>query len=180
LWCIKFRQALVSFAAPRFAGTMPADLPIYTRSEIVAHTQTLLDSFRARLGRELIARSGDPADESRRLFDAPFVVVSHGTQVDPILNYGNRAALELWETDFARLTAMPSRLTAEAPEREERARLLERTARDGYADDYRGVRISTSGRRFVIERAIVWNLADAAGRPLGQAATFADWKFLAE
>jgi hypothetical protein len=131
-----------------------------------------------RLGRELIERSGDPADEARRLFEAPFVVVSHGTQADPILNYGNRTALELWETDFASLTAMPSRLTAEAPERAERARLLERTARDGYVDDYRGVRISTSGRRFLIEQAIVWNLVDAAGRPVGQAATFAHWKVL--
>jgi hypothetical protein len=71
---------------------------------------------------------------------------------------------------------MPSRLTAEAPERDERARLLERTARDGYVDDYRGVRISTTGRRFVIERAIVWNLEDADGKPVGQAATFAVWK----
>jgi len=159
---------------------MSAAEPICSRPEIVAHTQILLDSFRTRLGRELIERSGDPLDESHRLFAAPLVVVSHGLQADPILNYGNAAALRLWETDFAALTAMPSRLTAEAPEREERARLLERTARDGYVDDYRGVRISTGGRRFLIERAIVWNLVDAAGRPVGQAATFDAWTFLDE
>jgi hypothetical protein len=154
--------------------------PIYLRPEIVAHTRILLDSFHARLGRDLIERSGDSADESRRLFEASRVVVSHGTQADPILNYGNAAALTLWEADFASLTAMPSRLTAEAPERDERARLLERTARDGYVDDYRGVRISTSGRRFLIEQAIVWNLADDAGRPVGQAASFDRWTFLAD
>jgi hypothetical protein len=73
---------------------------------------------------------------------------------------------------------MPSRLTAEAPEREERARLLERTARDGFVDDYRGVRITSTGRRFLIERAIVWNLTDAEGRRVGQAATFGEWTFI--
>src|SRR5262245_26062682 len=182
IWCISVSRG--RFVASRFFAPLPIPRsmsdaePTYLRPPIIAHTQVLLDSFRSRVGRDLIDRSGDPADESLRLFEAPFVVVSHGTQADPILNYGNRVALELWETDFASLTAMPSRLTAEAPEREERARLLERTARDGYVDDYRGVRISTSGRRFLIEQAIVWNLVDATGRAVGQAATFARWKIL--
>ena len=164
--------------SPSCASAMTDAEPIHSRPEIVAHSQILLDSFRDRLGRELFARSGDRTDESRRLFEAPFVVVSHGTEADPILNYANRAALKVWETDFATLTSMPSRLTAEAPEREERARLLERTARDGYVADFRCVRISTSGRRFQIERVTVWNLVDAAGRPVGQGATYADWSFL--
>lgn len=146
--------------------------------ELIAHVGRLLDSYRRRLGRELLPRTGDPIEDARRLFEAPRVVVSHGTEADPILNYGNRAALELWETDFAALTQMPSRLTAEAPEREERARLLERTARDGFVDDYRGVRITTTGRRFLIECAVVWNLTDDSGRRTGQAATFDRWTFL--
>ena len=29
--------------------------------------------------------------------------VAHGTQEDPILSYGNRAALDLWETDLETL-----------------------------------------------------------------------------
>jgi hypothetical protein len=59
--------------------------------------------------------------------------------------------------------------------RDERARLLERTRRDGYVDDYAGIRVSQSGRRFRIEQAIVWNLIDAAGQLRGQAATFDTW-----
>ena len=142
-----------------------------------SHVRILLDSFAARLGRELIERTDDETD-ARPLFEAPLVVVSHGTEADPVLNYGNRTALELWETDWATLTSLPSRLTAEPMHRDERARLLERTTRDGYVDDYRGIRVSSRGRRFLIERAIVWNLADAAGRAVGQAATFHEWKFL--
>jgi MEKHLA domain len=144
----------------------------------VEHTQVLLDSFRRWVGRELIPRVGTPREQARTLFLAPFVVVSHGTQSDPVLSYGNRAALDLWEMDIETLLRTPSRLTAEPLHRDERSRLLQRTSRDGFVDDYSGIRISSSGRRFSIDRAIVWNLVDAAGERVGQAATFDDWKFL--
>jgi hypothetical protein len=142
---------------------------------MATHVQLLLDSFARLLGRELISRQGSAEAQAERLFQAPFVVVSHGTETDPILNYGNAAALALWEMDLATLTRTPSRLTAEPVHRDERARLLERTRRDGYVDDYAGIRISSTGRRFRIEQAIVWNLVDAAGIHRGQAATFDRW-----
>jgi hypothetical protein len=138
----------------------------------------LLDSYEKALGRPLIPRSGDDGKDAEALYHAPFVVVSHGTEADPVLNYGNATALALWETDWSTLTRLPSRLTAEPVAREERAAMLERARRDGYIADYAGVRIATSGRRFRIENAIVWNLVDVNGQPAGQAATFADWKFL--
>ena len=142
---------------------------------MVAHVQLLLDSFARLLGRELMSRVGSVEEQAERLFHAPFVVVSHGTEADPVLTYGNAAALALWEMDFATLTRTPSRLTAEPVHRDERARLLERTLRDGYVDDYAGIRISSTGKRFRIEQAIVWNLVDARGGYHGQAATFDRW-----
>ncbi|HAP08654.1 MAG TPA: MEKHLA domain-containing protein [Planctomycetaceae bacterium] len=137
--------------------------------------QLLLDSYQRLLGRELLPRSTDPMDEARRLYHAPFVVVSHGTQADPVLNYGNLAAQRLWEMDAVTLTAIPSRLTAEPMHRDERAEMMARAARDGFVDDYRGIRISRTGRRFLIERAMIWNLQDSGGRRQGQAATFSEW-----
>jgi len=146
----------------------------------LAHTQLLLDSYARWLGQELVPRDGSLAEQAQRLFEAPFVVVSHGTQPDPILNYGNRTALSLWEMDLDTLRQTPSRLTAEPMHRDERAQLLERTTRDGYVDDYRGIRISSQGRRFRIEEAIVWNLINTSGQYAGQAATFSHWTFLDE
>ena len=93
----------------------------------------------------------------------------------PVFFYGNRLALQLFEMSWENFTRLPSRFSAEAPDREERARLLARVARDGYIDDYAGVRIAASGRRFRIEAAVVWNLIDAAGTCHGQAATFDRW-----
>jgi hypothetical protein len=152
----------------------PVQLPILDPST-VAHALLLLDSFARLLGRDLVSRTGTAAEQAERLFHAPFVVVSHGCEADPLLNYGNAAALALWEMDWPTFIGTPSRLTAEPVHRDERARLLERTRRDGFVDDYAGVRISRTGKRFRIEQAIVWNVVDVAGVLHGQAATFDRW-----
>ena len=151
---------------------------IWTQPEIIEWSGLLLDSFRHWTGHDLIERAGTAEEQARRLFESPFVVVSHGTQADPILNYGNAVALALWETDWVRFTAIPSRLTAEPVNREERERMLATAAGRGYIDDYRGVRISTTGRRFLVEDALVWNVVDGARAARGQAATFSRWKSL--
>lgn len=144
----------------------------------IEHTQILLDSYQRCTRRILIPRCGTAAEQSRQLFEVPFVVVSHGIEPDPILNYGNQTALNLWQMDIPTLLQTPSRLTAEPVHRDERARLLERTTRDGYVDDYQGIRISSTGRRFRINRALVWNLVNEQGTRVGQAATFAEWDWL--
>jgi hypothetical protein len=158
---------------------MTADaLPEQMRTRWVAHSQSLLNSYRERVGLDLFDRSGHAADEAERLFLAPFVVVSHGVEADPILNYGNRAALELWEMSAETLAITPSRLTAEAMLHEARERLLTDTARRGFVSGYEGIRISAAGRRFRILDVTIWNVNDASGRAIGQAATFAHWAFL--
>lgn len=142
----------------------------------IRQSQIILDSYSRCVGSELIERTGDPKADAKLLFEAPIVVASHDTNEDPVLNYGNRAALKLWEASVEEFTRMPSRLTAEPVERKEREKMLRQTAEQGYIDNYQGVRISLTGKRFLIEKAIVWNLTDSDGKPAGQAATFSDWK----
>lgn len=107
--------------------------------------------------------------------DAPFVVVAHNTDADPRFVYANKRAQACFEYPWDEFITLPSRLSAEAPNREERARILEAVARDGFVRGYRGVRISKSGRRFWIDDGIVWQLIDTQGINRGQAATFASW-----
>ncbi|MEN9461744.1 MAG: hypothetical protein RIS84_1764 [Pseudomonadota bacterium] len=152
---------------------------IWQTPEVIAHTQCLLNTFQKALGYPLLNQlSADPVEQAAQLFHADKVVVSHGTQADPLLNYGNQTALKLWETDWEHLILMPSRLTAEPMERSERAILLQRVTENGYIDDYTGVRISTTGKRFQIKQAIVWNVYNPQGQYCGQAATFSQWTFL--
>jgi len=145
---------------------------------IVSHTQCLVRSYKKWTGRDLLSGDFSPGELAAKLFDAPFVVVSHGTEADPILNYGNRAALALWEMSWDEFTRAPSRLTAEPAEREERAKVMEAVTLQGFFDKYSGIRISKTGRRFEISRATIWNLISESGQLQGQAATFSEWKFL--
>jgi len=133
----------------------------------------IADSYARLLGQPLVDSQDDLAEA---LWQAPRVIVAHGTEADPVFFYGNRLALHTFDMDFASFTRLPSRYSAEPLAREERARLLERVSRDGFIDDYAGVRISASGKRFRIERAVVWNLVDRAGGHHGQAATFSHWQ----
>ena len=165
----------------------PDDPPAASNGYYRQHARLLVDGFRRCTGRNLIApttpadgdRAGTWADDiGRRLFEAPFAVLSHGEGADPCFTYGNRTALELFEASWATLLAMPSRLSAEPVEQAERARLLARVRDRGFIDDYSGVRISHRGRRFLIRAAVVWTLTNEGGSACGQAATFASWCFL--
>ena len=142
------------------------------------HVGLLLASLRRWTGRDLVDRQLPMVEQARRIFYAPFAVLSHDTAADPILNYGNRAGMQLFELSWDELVRTPSRLTAEPVHRDQRARLLDAVTRSGFIDDYRGIRISKTGRRFLIENATVWNLLDEAGAPYGQAATFSAWKYV--
>jgi hypothetical protein len=108
--------------------------------------------------------------------EAQFAVLAHNTEVDPRFIYANKAAQNCFEFSWSELVSMPSRLSAESPNRAERQRLLEAVSRDGYVSGYRGLRIAKSGRRFWIEEGVVWQLVDAHGVHRGQAAMFATWK----
>jgi hypothetical protein len=151
-------------------------IPPTSREFADRHAQILVRSYKHFTGRELLPLHLSPGELAERLFDSPFVLVSHGTEADPVLNYGNRAALTLWEMSWDELTHLPSRLTAEAPERQERARLLAAVAERGFIDDYSGVRCSRTGKRFKIARATIWNLILPDGAFYGQAAMFDHWE----
>ena len=151
---------------------------IWQTDFVIAHTPMLVRSLKHFTQRDLMAGNLSPAELAGKVFHAPFVLVSHGTEADPVLNYGNAAALKLWEMSWAELTRTPSRLTAEVPNRAERARLLAAVTARGFIDDYSGIRISKTGRRFRIAQATVWNLLNADGVYAGQAAMFSRWEFL--
>lgn len=145
---------------------------------LAEHASRLIRSYQRWTGRDLVDAELSPVEQARALYEAPFVTASHGTEADPVFNYANRAALTLFETTWADFTSMPSRLSAQPVAREERAQLLARVNQHGFIDDYSGIRISTSGRRFRIRRATVWNVVDARGAPGGQAVVIRDWEYL--
>ncbi len=142
------------------------------------HARLIIESYQRWTGKSLLDEAANSGKEFELLFHAPIVVLSHGTEDDPILNFGNLAALRLWEMDWESFTRTPSRHTAEPLERDERARFMTAVSGNGFVDNYTGIRISISGRRFYIMKATVWNLVDESGTMRGQAAAFREYRFI--
>ncbi|HEY7985815.1 MAG TPA: MEKHLA domain-containing protein [Methylophilaceae bacterium] len=146
--------------------------------DLLKHVALLRFSFQRQTGRELLRTIVAPESAVLQLQQAPFAVVSHGMEADPIFNYANQTALGLFEMEWEEFIRLPSRLSAEAMERNERERLLQRVTEHGFVDDYSGIRISSCGRRFLVKDATVWNLVDENGLYQGQAALLKHWQFL--
>ena len=142
----------------------------------VQQAQLICFSYKHWTGHSLL-KLENPMD-GKLLFEAPFVVVSHGVESDPIFNYGNRLALSLFRMKWPDFVSIPSRLSAEASDRCEREKLLSEVAVQGYSHDYKGMRVSSTGERFEITDASIWNLIDEKGTFCGQAACFDKWTML--
>src|SRR5512139_720307 len=105
--------------------TPPIGEPCEENQFLAPHVARLLASLRRWTGRDLVDPGLSMVEQARQIFISPFVLLSHDIAVDPILNYGNRAGLWLFELSWQELLRTASRLTAEPMHRDERARLLE-------------------------------------------------------
>ncbi|MGB0774538.1 MAG: MEKHLA domain-containing protein [Akkermansiaceae bacterium] len=142
---------------------------------LASHIGLLLRCYHQLTGVHLIAPEKSQIELARKIYHAPFVLLSHGTGPDPILTYGNLTAQRLFSMPWETLTKTPSRLTAETPNQKKRQELLDEVTQQGFINDYSGTRISACGKRFQINQATVWNLTDESGALVGQAAAFAEW-----
>lgn len=133
----------------------------------------LAESYQRLTGKALIDNAaGDLAVLREALWSAPFAIVAHGTEADPVFFYGNEYALRCFEMEFDEFARLPSRLSAEPVNQAAREQALRMVAERGYIDGYSGMRIARSGRRFMITDCTIWNLTDENGGLHGQAAVF--------
>ena len=140
----------------------------------------LLETYWRLLGKQLAPGGLDEGAAARWLYEeAPFCVLAHNTDSDPMFIYANKTAQRCFEYTWAEFITLPSRLSAEAPNRAERQALLDEVGRRGFASNYTGMRISRSGRRFFIEDATVWQLVDRRGVHHGQGAMLPRWRDVA-
>jgi MEKHLA domain len=137
----------------------------------------LAGSYSRLTGAPLVPPEHDNQYAARWLYEeAPYCVLAHNKDPDPVFIYGNKAAQTCFEYTWDELTCLRSRLSAEEPNREERQRLLDLVQSHGFATGYRGLRIARSGRRFWIENVTVWQLIDRGGVLRGQGAIYRQWR----
>ena len=141
----------------------------------VDHVSLICAAYQRLLGQPLVPaeHAATPESAAAWLYEsAPFCVLAHNAEADPRFTFANLAVQRCFGYDWDEMVGMPSRLSAEAPNREERDAFLQRVARDGFATGYRGLCIAKNGARFWIEDVSLWNLHDANGVYCGQAATY--------
>ncbi len=141
------------------------------------HVSIISESYCRLTGRQIDFndRQGGVA---KALFNAPFALISHGIEAEPVFNYANKTAMQLFNMTWDEITVLASKYSAEYPNREQRSQFLRDVKQNGYIENYSGIRIAKGGQRFYIEKATVWNLTDADGAYYGQAAMFNHWRFL--
>lgn len=133
----------------------------------------LTESYGRLVGTPLAA----PGRDAKWLYrDAPFVVLAHGPGPDPHFTYANKTAQDCFGYSREEFLLLPSRRSAESQDQADRQKLLDQVHHDGFMSGYRGVRIAKSGRRFIMEDGVVWELIDTHGARHGQAATFSSWR----
>ncbi|MEM8673395.1 MAG: MEKHLA domain-containing protein [Cyanobacteria bacterium P01_G01_bin.67] len=154
------------------------NLPIWKQPEVIRWSQIMAASYQQILGDKLIEPDYKPSELAKTLFYAPFVLVSHNNQAEPIYNYANQTALQLWSLSWEQFTETPSAATTEPDARSDRQKMLQQAQERGYIDNYQGIRIASTGKKFMIEQVKLWNLTDESEKKCGQAATFAHWTWL--
>lgn len=169
-------STLVYWARAATNGIMPRSDRSAMQASAGGRLALIAESFARLAGRPLVDSSRGGLEQA--IWDAPRAIVAHGTEPEPRFFYGNRIALELFAMTADEFIGLLSKRSAEPALRQERARMLAGLAQHDIVDDYAGVRIAKTGRRFAIAHAQVWNIVDAHGGRHGQAATFAEWQFL--
>lgn len=152
--------------------------PSENNAYLVEHITLMQESLQRLTGKQFTDFGLNKNNLAESVYHAPFVIVSHNTDPDPIFNYANLTAQKLFEMNWAEFTLLPSRLSAEVPNQEERAKLLKVVTTQGFIDNYAGIRISKNQRRFQIQDVLVWNLFNAENQYCGQVAFWHHWQFL--
>ncbi|SMC52458.1 MEKHLA domain-containing protein [Kibdelosporangium aridum] len=117
-----------------------------------------------------------PSDDAEWLYEeAPFVLLAHNTDPDPVFIYANKTAQRCFEYDWEEFVTLPSRLSALPDNREDRQHLLDTVSENGFITGYRGIRVAKSGRLFQVEDLTLWNLLNEDGQYVGQSAMFPRW-----
>lgn len=117
-------------------------------------------------------------EQAKQIFNSDFVLLAHNAANEPVFNYANQTALQLFEMSWDEMTNLSSKYSAEADEQAKREQFIAEVTEKGYSKNYSGIRISKTGKRFEIKNVILWNVYDSENNRIAQAAMFKEYKYL--
>jgi len=153
-------------------------LPNSENSYLMEYVSHITSSLKKLADIEIVDFSLNLEEQAKQAFNSDYVLLAHNATEDPIFNYANQTALNLFEMTWEEMTNLHSRYSAESDERGKREKFLAEVAEKGYSKDYSGIRISKTGRRFEIKDVMLWNVYDSENNRIGQAALFKEYSYL--
>jgi MEKHLA domain len=134
--------------------------PNESNSFLCEHASIILASYERLLSVPLLPNQSElnSYEAAKCMYYLPIAVLSHNAAADPIFNYANAKALELFDFSWTEFTQLPSRLSAEVLQQAKREQLLADVREQGY----------------------ITGLVDSTGKYAGQAACFAEWQFYSD
>ncbi len=137
----------------------------------------ILNSHEQAFNYPLLKKQSD-MQNSKNLFSQQLVILAHDNSKDPILVYANALALKLWEKTWEEMIGMPSRLTAPEEEQKQREIAIKNALNKISITNYEGIRITSTGKLFLIKKAKIWKIWDEQSQTFGQAASFLNWEWM--
>lgn len=153
-------------------------LPSSKNAYLKDYIHQITSSLKKLANIEIVDFSLSLEEQAKQAFTSDYVLLAHNASDEPIFNYANETALELFEMTWEEFTNMSSKHSAESDERVEREKFLAEVREKGYSKDYSGIRISKTGKRFKIKNVILWNVYDSENNRIGQAALFDEYEYL--
>ena len=135
-------------------GLIIPEVKPYGVKDITKHLMLIDQSLHSLTKKGLYERMGIPRTNTDILDihrDKRYVVISHGTELDPIYNYGNAACLEAFLRSWDELCQIPSAdsVVRRSVDENLRIELMSKVTRDGYVEGATGIRRTGDAGRYL-------------------------------
>lgn len=146
---------------------------------MISHAILLDRSLKRLTGRGIYDRIGVQPSSPKGIYNTVclnerFVLISHGTESNPIYNFGNVAALQAFARSWDDIK-FPSAESVVLRSQDEvlRKELMMKVTKNGFVEGASGIRVRGDGKFIKLVDAIVWNCYDMDDSTyVGQAAFF--------
>jgi hypothetical protein len=147
--------------------------------DMISHVSLLDRSLKHLTGRGVYERMGVQPSSPKGIYNTVclnerFVLISHGTEANPIYNFGNVAALQAFVRSWDNLM-IPSAESVVLRSQDETLRneLMQKVTDNGFVEGASGIRVRGDGKFIKLVDAVVWNCYDNDNSTyIGQAAFF--------
>ena len=162
--CLHESFTNIGIDSSTFPSLFDNNIQINGRS-IKDHVSILDNSLRKLTGKGIRERIGLDEKENGDIYkdfcmDERFVIVSHGTEDDPIYNFSNVAGMEAFVRSWDEFIELPSRLSVvlQTKDEESRIQLMRKVTDDGFVEGASGIRVRGDGQFIKLVDAVVRDL----------------------